>query len=194
MLCKAQAHVITPRTTVRKQKTIYSSLLTYLAMFGLLCKIINNLLPQPHKQFVTKYTHFITYPLVVLVWSPFFIIHGMTSEVPNIHQRFWFMLTWRHHAVAADLSANWLESPVLPHPRCALLDNRLDINSLYCWYRIGWIYSFMLKFGPFHLNVPAESRLIRPGNIFQSSMVQFWWAHMNCSLSFPSGLLLLEPI
>lgn len=80
MLCKAQAHVITPLTTVRKQKTIYSSLLTYLAMVGLLYKIINNLLPQPHKQFVAKYTHFISYPLVVLVWSPFFIIHGMTSE------------------------------------------------------------------------------------------------------------------
>lgn len=80
MLCKAQAHVITPLTTVRKQKTIYSSLLTYLAMFGLLYKIINNLLPQPHKQFVAKYTHFISYLLVVLVWSPFFIIHGMTSE------------------------------------------------------------------------------------------------------------------
>ncbi len=29
-----------------------------------------------------------------------------------------------------------------------------------------------------------KSRHIRPGNVFQSSIVQFWWACANCSLRF----------
>ncbi len=44
--------------------------------------------------------------------------------VGNIPQRFWSILTWKHHAVAADLSAAhpWCKSLVPPHPKGALLD------------------------------------------------------------------------
>ncbi len=48
------------------------------------------------------------------------------------------------------------------------------------WYKAGWIHAFNFvyaKFRPYHPIVTAAT-------LFQSSMVQFWWAHANCSLIF----------
>ncbi len=53
------------------------------------------------------------------------IFHGIDStRCWNISQRFWSILTWYHHAVAADLSAAhpWCKFTVPPHPKSALLD------------------------------------------------------------------------
>ncbi len=60
------------------------------------------------------------------------------------------------------------------------------------------------KFWPYHLNVVADIETHQTRQrFFQSSIVQFWWACVNCSLRFlfladrsgtRCGLLLLEPI
>ncbi len=41
------------------------------------------------------------------------------------------------------------------------------------------------KFWPYHLNVTAEIETPDQATFFQSSVVQFWWACVNCSLVFP---------
>ncbi len=46
---------------------------------------------------------------------------------------------------------------------------------------------FYAKFWPYHLNVAAEieTHLAIQPTFFQSTIVQFWWACVNCSLRFP---------
>ncbi len=79
-------------------------------------------------------------------------------------------------------------------------------TSLNRWDKAGWIHAFMF-FTPNSDSIiwmlQQKSRLIRQATFFQSSIVQFWWAGVNCILRvlFLSdrsgtrcGLLLLEPI
>ncbi len=59
--------------------------------------------------------------------------------VGNILLRFWSILTWYHHAVAADLSAArpWCKSPVPPHPKGALLDwDLVTVEAIW----VKWTY------------------------------------------------------
>ncbi len=80
-------------------------------------------------------------------------------------------------------------------------------TTLNHWDKAGWIHAFMYftpNFWPYIWMLQQKSRLIRPDNVFfQSSIVQFWWSCVNCSLCFLFladrsgtrwGLLLLEPI
>ncbi len=98
---------------------------------------------------------------------------------------------------------------VLKGPKCAKKyppHHYTTTSSLNRWDKAGWIHAFMCftpNSDPTIWMSQQKSRLIRPGNAFQSSIVQFWWSCVNCSLSvlFLSdrsgtrcGLLLLEPI
>ncbi len=55
----------------------------------------------------------------------------------------------------------------------------------------GWIHGFMLftpNSDPIIWMLQHKSRLIRPGNVFQSSIVQFWWS--LCELYPPCAVLI----
>ncbi len=80
-------------------------------------------------------------------------------------------------------------------------------TSLNRWDKPGWIHAFMFfmpNSDPTIWMSPQKSRLIQDlATFFQSSIVQFWWACVNCILRFlfladRSGtwcdLLLLKPI
>lgn len=58
-------------------------------------------------------------------------------------------------------------------------DTSTSTSSLSCWYRQGGCCGdFYTTLWPHHL------RLIRPGNIYPSSVVHFCWVRVNYSLSF----------
>ncbi len=90
------------------------------------------------------------------------------------------------------LAPGW--TPFYPPPPPAwTVETRQDDPCFHVLYTKFWPYIWMQQ----------KSRLIRPGNVFQSSIVQFWWFCVNCILRvlFLSdrsgtrcGLLLLEPI
>lgn len=105
------------------------------------------------------------------------------------------MLSWvlRGPKCAKKTSSNTIIPPPAEAPWST--DNKTE-----------WIHAFMLfipNSDPTIWMLQPKLRLIRSENIFQSSNVQFWWAHVNCCLSLPfvadrSGircdLLLLWPI
>ncbi len=95
---------------------------------------------------------------------------------------------------------------VLRDPKCA---NKISppplhhTSSLNRWDKAGWIHAFMFFTTNYDSNIWIKSRLIRPGNVFKYSIVQFWWSCVNCILRVlllsdrsgtRCGLLLLEPI
>ncbi len=95
------------------------------------------------------------------------------------------------------LVLKWYQENI-PHiitpPAAWTVETRQDDPCFHVLYTKYWPYIWMSQ---------QKSRLIRPGNVFQSSIVQFWWVCVNCILRvlFLSdrsgtrcGLLLLEPI
>ncbi len=81
---------------------------------------------------------------------------------------------------------------ITPPPPAWTVETRQDGSMLSCSLR--QILTLLSQ---------KKSRLIRPGDVFQSSTVQFWWACVNCRLRFlflsdrsgsRCGLLLLESI
>ncbi len=78
---------------------------------------------------------------------------------------------------------------VLRGPKCAknISHHYTTTSSLNRWDKAGWIHAFMFftpNSNPTIWMSEQKSRLIRPGNVFQSSIVQFWWACVNCRLRF----------
>ncbi len=79
---------------------------------------------------------------------------------------------------------------VLRGPKCAKKyppHHYITSSSLNRWDKAGWIHAFvffMTNADPTIWMSQQKSRLIRPGNAFQYSIVQFWWACVNCILSF----------
>ncbi len=58
-------------------------------------------------------------------------------------------------------------------------------TSLNHWDKTEWIHAFMLftpNSDPTIWMSQQKSRLIRQATFFQSSIVQFWWSCVNCSL------------
>ncbi len=96
---------------------------------------------------------------------------------------------------------------VLRDPKCAKKyppHHYITTSSLNRWDKAGWsmLSCSLHQFWPIWMS-QQKSRLIRPGKVLQSSIVQFWWVCVNCILRvlFLSdrsgtrcGLLLLEPI
>lgn len=59
------------------------------------------------------------------------------------------------------------------------------------WYKKGWTYTsvlFTLNSGPTIWMSQQKLRLTRSVTIFTIFYFQFWWACVNCSLSFPKGV------
>ncbi len=84
------------------------------------------------------------------------------------------------HCYVQEPSLRWLEGPKgAPH-------HYTTTTCLNHWDKAEWIHAFMFftpNSDPTICMSQQKSRLIRP-TFFQSSIVQFWWTCVNCSLRF----------